>query len=75
MRTSTSGSESHSSHDGTVYIGRISNGILTELMNFPESSYRTDRTVAEVTALREKVRQAKAALSKAQSELSPFGEY
>ncbi len=57
----------------TIYIGDISNGVLTKMCTEPK--YRTDRTVEEVLEIREKLKIAKRAVSEAEGELYPFGEY
>jgi hypothetical protein len=58
----------------SVYVGELSNGILTSLCKRPEG-LRHDYTPEEVELKREAVRKAKKDLDEATSKLHPFGEW
>ena len=70
----TTDEKGHSqSNSITIYIGDISNGVLTKMCTDP--NYKTDYAVEEVLKAREKLKIAKKAVSDAEGELYPFGEY
>ena len=60
-------------HETVVYIGDMSNGVLTKIS--PNGGWKVDYTVAEVKAARERYEQANRAADDARSALHPFGEY
>ena len=61
-------------HEVTVYVGKLSHGVLTELES-SEFKGRTDYTVDEVLQKRAAYESAKKAADDARSNLHPFGEY
>ena len=60
-------------HEVTVYIGSLSGKTLKEIDRPFEG--KTDYTVADVQAARERYKEAKKAADEAKSALFPFGEY
>lgn len=60
-------------HEVTVYIGDMSNGVLTKIT--PPAERRTDYTVEEIVKKREAYEKAKKIADDAKGELFPFGEY
>ena len=60
-------------HESSVYVGEMSNGVLTKLCNPP--ALKTDYNADVVAGLRVKHEAAKKAASEAESALFPFGEY
>ena len=60
-------------HETSLYVGHLSNGVLTEFYDAPV--LRTDWTVEEVERLRTDYKAAQALADKAKSALGPFGEY
>src|SRR5262245_42728896 len=65
--------EPGASHEVSVYVGEVSDGVLTKMMN--GEAFRTDYTAANVQAARDTYQAAKKAASAAESALHPFGEY
>lgn len=61
------------SHEVTLYIGKLKDGVLTELTESP--GYRTTYTTQEVEVCREHYRSMEKQYRDAQSALYPFGEY
>lgn len=59
-------------HDVSVYVGNMSDGVLTSLCDTVD--LRDDYTVEEVTNLREDYKTKKKAAEAAESKLFPFGE-
>lgn len=59
--------------EATIYVGNLNGNILESLIDPQYLPY--DYSEAQVLAVRERVRQAREALSKAESALSGFGEY
>lgn len=60
------------SHEATIYVGEIRDGILNKMMEFEPR--RADYTFEEIVALREDCETKKAAYEKAKDKLYPFGE-
>lgn len=58
----------------TAYVGEL-DGYNLKSVNEPQKPRRTDYTVEEILAKRQVLRDARDAMSKAQSELATFGEY
>ena len=61
-------------HETSVYVGNIRKGVLESIHKRPEG-LRTDWTADEIRAGRERVKEARQALSDAESAIYPFGEY
>lgn len=62
-------------HETTVYIAKLSGGVLEPWDGAPFEPFRTDYTEAEVLTLRAANEAAKRAASAAASALYPFGEW
>lgn len=60
-------------HETTVYVGDMSNGVLTKIL--PAPAFKTDYKAVDVAAARLVYDLACKAASEAQSALFPFGEY
>jgi hypothetical protein len=78
LKTSTSyksrlGSECAAYAEATVYLGDLSNGVLTKLYDAP--NYRTDCTADEIRAARKEVDEAEKAMRAAESKINDFGRY
>jgi len=61
-------------YETTVYVGDLSNGVLTKITPHPYTG-RTDHTVEGVVAVREEFEAARKVFDDARSALHPFGEY
>ena len=60
-------------HEESVYLAEIEKGVMTKWYDPP--AFPCDFSVDSVLAAREALKAAKEALSKAESDLFPFGEY
>lgn len=60
-------------HETSVYVGEMSNGVLTKIT--PAPNFKTDYSAETVKAAREAYETAKKAADAAHSALFPFGEY
>lgn len=61
--------------EASVYVADIKDGVLASFYSFAPENFRTDYTPEAITAARETVRAARAALSTAESALNGFGEH
>lgn len=64
------GTSDHQQHSLTVYVARISNGVLTEINDHPR--FKVDYDFEEVKEAQAKVKSAKKRLEDAEAELYPF---
>jgi len=62
------------SHKTTIYVGKIVNGVLTELET-QCGGYKSDYTAEEIVERRKQYQIAKAEADRTQALLHPFGEY
>lgn len=73
VRTFVCDTNGSSTYETAVYIGRISDGFLTELCDYEEC--KDNYTLEQVKALIESYQEKQKAAEQAKSLLYPFGEY